>query len=63
MACAPGWTPSDPTSFFWKGGGSLLEPVDLDFIDIAPAPAFSRLQRLNNRVLRLVEVLGGVLIL
>src|SRR5215472_10533631 len=37
--------------------------VDLDFINIAPAPILARLERADDRMLRLVEVLGGVLVL
>jgi len=33
------------------------------FIHVTPAPVLSRLERLHDRVFRLVKVLGGVLVL
>src|SRR4051812_26636115 len=33
------------------------------FIDVAPAPAFARLERSDDRMLRRMEMLGGVLVL
>jgi hypothetical protein len=36
--------------------------LDEQFVDVAPAPIFPGLERLNDRVIRLVEVLRGVLV-
>jgi len=37
--------------------------IQEDFVHIAPAPVFARLERLHDGMLGLVKVLGGVLIL
>ncbi len=37
--------------------------LEYDLIDVAPAPVFTRLERLNNRVVGCVEMLGSMLIL
>jgi len=42
--------------------GSGHQFTGFDFVYIAPDPCFSRLNRANQRMLRLVEMLGGVLV-
>jgi hypothetical protein len=41
----------------------LSAEVELDFIDVAPAPRFARFHRFHNRVFGVMEVLGGMFIL
>jgi hypothetical protein len=38
------------------------QSIDVDLIDVAPFPIFAWLERLDYRVIRLMEVPGGVLV-
>jgi hypothetical protein len=40
-----------------------LSLAHLDFIDVTPLPIFARLNRLYDRMFRVVKMLGGMLIL
>jgi len=41
---------------------TIASEVDLNLIDKAPAPILTRLDRLHDRMLRLMEMLGGMLV-
>lgn len=41
----------------------LVALIKFEFVDITPRPAFARLDRLHDRMLRRVEMLGRVLVL
>src|SRR5579863_2262299 len=54
------------SSLGWRRRVSLVRGTRLikhEFVDVAPAPAFAGLDRLNDRVLAAMKVLGRVLVL
>src|SRR2546430_9505482 len=53
--------PSSQGGFRFSGQPSTLLQGDL--VDVAPPPILFRLERLDDRVLRLAEVFGGVFVL
>src|SRR5205823_5760088 len=46
-----------------NGSGGQSGEVKFDLVDVAPAPILARLERLHDRMLGGMEMLGGMLIL
>jgi hypothetical protein len=57
------WFSDSATGCTWRlEVQNLRAGLEHDFVDVAPSPVFARLERANNRVLSLLEVLCGVFI-
>jgi hypothetical protein len=46
-----------------KGSGGQSGELEFNVIDITPAPFFTRLKRLDDRMFGRMEMLGGVFVL